>query len=77
MITKNIRHAVISVTVTLQQLMEITECSERMTEYADKDGSLLITTVRSQQGESVRLILDRQCIHNSCRELKTGTLDSS
>ena len=71
------KHAAVNITVTPQQLLELAECSQRMTSYADPNGSLLITVISSQQGEPVRLILDKQCVHEFSREPKTGTLDSS
>jgi len=71
------KHAAVNIAVTPQQLMELSECSQRMTSYADPNGSLLITVISSQQGVPVRLILDRQCVHRFRTELKTGTLDSS
>lgn len=57
----------ITVTVTCQKLMTIAECSCRMTEYAEPDGSRLITIMDGQDGTPVRLVLDRQCILNGCK----------
>lgn len=69
------RHAAIDVMVTTEQLIKMAECSKRMTNYADVDGSLLITIIRSQQGVPVRLILDKRCINNE--ELKAELHNSS
>lgn len=69
------KHAAVNITVTPQQLLELAECSQRMTSYADPNGSLLITITSSQEGEPVRFILDKHCI--ASEEQKTGTLDSS
>lgn len=60
----------VSVMVTCQELNELADCGRRMTEYADSEGTRLITVLYTHDGIPVRLILDRQCIGcigNCCR----------
>jgi hypothetical protein len=52
-----------NVIVTVAQLVELAQCSRRMTDYADVNGSLLITILSTQSGVPIRLVLDRSCIH--------------
>lgn len=51
-----------SVTVTCQELNDLADCSQRMTEYADPEGSRLIAVLNVCGEVPVRLILDRQCV---------------
>jgi hypothetical protein len=71
----HVRQATVNVIVTDTQLVELAQCSRRMADYADVDGSLLIAIVESQDGMPVRLVLDRSCIHT--RESKSASFDSS
>ena len=52
----------ISLTVTAARLRKLADCAERIPGYADLNGSLLISVLRSDDGTPVRLILDRKCI---------------
>ena len=67
--------ATVKVTVTDTQLDELAQCSHRMTDYADVNGSLLITIFSGQNGVPVRLVLDKSCIHT--KEPRAITFNSS
>ena len=54
-----------SITATAAQLERITSCANRMISYADPGGSLLIAVLQSDNGTSVRINLDRQCLGRS------------
>ncbi len=52
----------VSVRVTCQELNDLAQCGRRMTEYADPEGSCLITVLNTLDDMPVRLVLNRQCI---------------
>ena len=72
---KDLRQAPVKVTVTDTQLDELAQCSHRMTDYADVNGSLLITILSGQNGVPIRLVLDKSCIH--AKEERTSIFNSS
>jgi hypothetical protein len=62
------QNRMVTAMVTCQRLMRIAECSCRMTEYADPGGSRLITIINGQDGTSIRLVLEPECILNNCEK---------
>jgi hypothetical protein len=65
----------VNVTITDTKLMELAQCSRRMTEYADENDGLLIITMNSIENVKVGLTLDKSCIRNS--DKKAATTNSS
>lgn len=56
---------VVNVTITDTKLIELAQCSRRMTEYANENDGLLIIAMNSMENVQVRLKLDKSCIRNS------------
>ena len=52
----------VNVTVTVDDLRKLTDCSKRMTHYADPDGSCLIIQLEGQDNTPVNLYLARGCL---------------
>lgn len=55
----------ISLTLTAARLRKLADCAERIPGYADSDESMLISVLQSDDGTTVRLNLDRQCVDRS------------
>jgi hypothetical protein len=66
---------IVNVTITDTKLMELAQCSQRMTEYADENDGLLIIAMNSKENVLVRLKLDKSCIRSSLK--KAAAFNSS
>lgn len=57
----------VCVTVTVDELQELSACSRRMVQYADPNGSCLITRLSGQDGTPVKLLLARECLEAAAK----------